>query len=101
MSAAPFIAAEVSEVRYRAQLYERLRMEPFVRKDGRTSLIAIWRSTCAQCREPFECTTPAVMPRFRPARRCVTCRQGSSWAKRPLPLVGNQRPFAPREGAEE
>lgn len=100
MSGAPFIASEIAEVCYRSQMYERLRIEPFERRDGSASSIAIWRSTCAQCDSPFECTTPAVMPRFRPARRCIECRRRSSWAKRPLPLIGNQQPFAPREEAE-
>ena len=101
MSGAPFIASEVMEVTYRGQFYMRQRIEEFTRKDGAASSIAIWLSMCAQCQELFECTTPAVMPRFRPARRCDECRRGSSWSKRPLPLVGNQQPFAPREEAEE
>jgi hypothetical protein len=100
MTGAPFIASEVKEVRYRGQVYERDRIEPFVRKDGTASSVAIWRSTCVQCLEPFECTTPAITPRFRPARRCIECRRSSNWARRPLPLVGNQQPFAPREEAE-
>lgn len=103
MMRAPFIAAEVSGIRYRGQLYQRLRIEPFIRKDGTESSIAIWGSTCAQCFEPFECTTPAVMPRFRPARRCADCRTSCNWSKRSKPaepLIGMQRPFAPREDAE-
>lgn len=100
MISAPFIASEVAEVIYRGLLYERLRIEPFARKDGSASSIAIWRSICQQCQHHFECTTPAIAPRFRPARRCQDCRATSNWNNRPLPLVGNQRPFAPREDAE-
>lgn len=100
MTGVPFIASEVLDIRYRGQLYERLRIEPFVRKDGSASSIAIWRSTCVQCREGFDCTTPAIMPRFKAVRRCENCRANSGWNKRPMPLVGNQQPFAPREDAE-
>ena len=56
MTSAPFIASEFMEVVHRGQLYERVRTEPFERKDGGASEIAIWRSTCAQCEDPFECT---------------------------------------------
>lgn len=101
MSGAPFIASEFAEVRYRGQLYERLRIEPFERRDGSASSIAIWRSTCAQCEEPFECTTPTIAPRFRPARRCPTCRAICGWNKRPMPFVGDQRPFAPTSAYED
>lgn len=45
MSSAPFIAADVAAVDNRGQLYERLRIEPFERKDGSASSIATWRST--------------------------------------------------------
>lgn len=84
MSGAPFIANEVAEIRYRGQLYERVRIEPFARRDGTASAVAIWRSICTQCQISFECTTPTVMPRFRPARRCDECRSLSRWTKRRL-----------------
>lgn len=102
MNEVPFIASEFAEVRYRGQMYERLRIEPFERKDGSASSVAIWRSTCAQCEEPFECTSPAIVPRFRPARRCEDCRKKCKWGDRfkksdpalmgPLP---DGRPIAP------
>lgn len=105
MTGAPFIASEVAEMIYRGQLYEQLRIEPFERKDGSASSIAIWRSTCPQCQSHFECTTPAIAPRFRPARRCHECRQECRWSHRPksaetakpAPLRSGQRPFAPVE----
>ena len=100
MTSAPFIASEVAEVIYRGQMYQRIRIEPFVRKDGSKTAIAIWGTNCPQCRRPFECITPAIAPRFRPPRRCPHCRATCTWNKRPLPLVGNQQPFAPREDAD-
>lgn len=98
-----FIAEEIAAVTYRGQLYERLRIEKVVRKDGRPTSIATWRSTCAECREPYECTTSALMDRFQAPRRCQACRSKSPWHRRtkpPEPLTGMQRPFAPREDAE-
>mgnify|MGYP001434182620 FL=1 len=82
MTSAPFIASEVAEVIYRGQTYQRIRIEPFVRKDGSKTAIAIWSKNCPQCRRPFECTTPAIAPRFRPPRRCLECRVKCKWGGR-------------------
>jgi len=104
MTGAPLVAVDVAEVIYRRQRYVRIRIEPYTKRDGTETSMAIWGSTCPQCRQPFECSTPAVTPKFRPARRCAECRRKCKWGDRfraeapdGVPLLPGQRPFAPHE----
>lgn len=92
-------------VDYRGQRYQLLCVKPWTRRDGGTSSIAIWRSTCPQCGEVFECATQAVVARFKPARRCPDCRRETGWRRRldhgrPPPAPG-ERPFAPLDAYDE
>jgi hypothetical protein len=99
MKGSLFIAAEVTEVRYQRQRYRLLRIEPYTRRDGTETSVAVWQSVCSQCRGQFECTTPALTLNFKPARRCPDCRTKCKWSERfkadNMPLQPGQRPFAP------
>jgi hypothetical protein len=55
---------------YDGQHYELVRQEPYTRRrDGTLTALAVWRSHCALCGEPFELRTPANSTRFTPNRR--------------------------------
>lgn len=41
------------------------------RRDGTVATILVWQSSCAQCREAFQFTTPASSSKFQPNRRCA------------------------------
>ncbi len=52
----------------KGQTYEMLGLKDHTRRDGTPSQLAIWRSECMTCGEPFEFNTPAT--RFPESRRC-------------------------------
>jgi len=51
--------------------YRCLFVRRHIRRDGSETFLAVWESLCAQCGEPFTCTTPAAATRFQPNRRCA------------------------------
>jgi hypothetical protein len=71
------IEAKVGKVReYDGQRYECIGFERYERRrDGAMSKLALWRSSCAQCRAPFVFKTPKSIKRFEPNRRCPKHRQ--------------------------
>jgi hypothetical protein len=52
------------------QLYTLVASEPFIRRDGRQTVLAIWQSHCAQCGQCFEFKRPTRAVKFQPNRRC-------------------------------
>ena len=55
---------------WRGQNYKLIRIEPYRRRDGRDTLILVWRSHCFECGAEFECSAPQRA--FRGAtRRCA------------------------------
>jgi hypothetical protein len=44
-------------------------------RDGRETILDVWRSFCAECGEPFHSAQPSGSERFEPARRCETHRK--------------------------
>lgn len=68
------IAADLSSIGtvrdYRGQAYTLSGLFLRQRKDGTMATILQWTSPCADCGEPFICTTPAGSGRFQPNRRC-------------------------------
>jgi len=56
---------------WRGQPYELVGIEPRQRRDGRNTLILIWRSQCLDCGTAFETTTPQRTLKY-PTRRCPT-----------------------------
>jgi hypothetical protein len=55
---------------YRGQHYELMRQDPYTRRDGTLTTLAVWRSHCAQCGDSFELRTPVKSSKFVPNRRC-------------------------------
>jgi hypothetical protein len=55
---------------YKGQLYELTRTEPYTRRDGTETHLAVWRLHCADCGEPLELQTPCKSSKFEPNRRC-------------------------------
>ena len=53
------------------QRYELVRTEPYTRTDGSDTTLAVWRSECPVCGEPFEARTPKRARNFEPKRRIV------------------------------
>jgi hypothetical protein len=66
---------------YHGQHYELVRRDPYTRRDGTLSTLAVWRSHCAQCGEPFELRTPANSSKFVPNRRCQAHKRPGVRAK--------------------
>jgi hypothetical protein len=70
----------IGEVRMlQGQRYECKAIEPYTRKDGVQSSIALWATHCATCGQPFELATalnvwsyksPKVLRRCAEHRRC-------------------------------
>ena len=60
------------------QLYRCEAIEPYTRRDGRPSAVAIVTSECAKCGEPFTLTVPAVVVEFKPNRRCQKHKRAGS-----------------------
>lgn len=97
---------------YRGQRFDLIGERPHVTKDGRSITLLTWRSPCLDCGKPFEMTTVAHAPTFKPnARRCTTHRSSRrpAWrdrvaetdpvvAARPLP---DGRPVSPVEVYED
>lgn len=106
MTSVPPSALQIGHVEvYKGQSFELVRLDPYVRKDGRATALAVWRASCIECNQPFELTTPHEALVFKPsARRCPEHRGASlAWrhrvaetdsatAARPLP---DGRPVAP------
>jgi hypothetical protein len=55
---------------YKGQHYSLTGTVPHTCRDGRETELEVWRSTCANCGEPFDCMRPAKAKRFEPNRRC-------------------------------
>lgn len=95
-------ARNLPVVDYRGQTYRLIRIDPYTRKDGVETTIAIWSSRCHRCGQPFECTTSSNPTRFKPPRRCQECRRRSRWGpaariveKASAPCLPGQREFVP------
>jgi hypothetical protein len=58
--------------RHGRQSYELEGFMPYVRRDGVQIEMALWRSHCKRCGEPFTCTTAVERgePRMPGSRRC-------------------------------
>lgn len=86
------IEAKRGKVReYDGQRFECVRIEPYIRRDGVMSSVAVWRSKCAACRTSFDFRSPLRVARFQPNRRCVRHRRPGQRV-RPVahtPVVGN------------
>lgn len=72
----PPVAGQVAM--HKGQRFECLRVEPYTRKDGQPSGIAVWQSHCAECAEPF--TFKRGIGHFRAERR--RCEAHASPGKR-------------------
>jgi hypothetical protein len=46
-----------------SRTFHRVRIMPYVRKDGTETTIAIWCGACVVCGAPFEVATPAAVSR--------------------------------------
>ncbi len=55
---------------HRGQLYTAIELLEHERRDGETTMLLRWLSTCTQCGSPFSFTAPALASRFQPNRRC-------------------------------
>ena len=56
------------------QLWEKSRYEPYRRKDGTETRLAVWRSWCAKCGAEFEVTTPEGVVAAEQSHRLETRR---------------------------
>jgi hypothetical protein len=54
---------------WRGQQYELIGIEQRQRRDGRETMILVWRTQCLGCGAQFETTTPQRNLRY-PSRRC-------------------------------
>lgn len=54
---------------HRGRLYRCVRIEPYERKDGGLSLLAIWEARCAACGAPYEIATPVSYQRSKTFER--------------------------------
>jgi hypothetical protein len=72
-------------VRPNGQVYRLDRVQPHERRDGSMTSLAVWRSACADCGAPFECTEP--LGKFPLSRRCHAHRAPG----RPVVLRGVAR----------
>jgi hypothetical protein len=60
-----------SERIFDGQRYEMVGERPYIRRDGRETLVIVWRSHCAQCGAEFTISTPnSSRAKFMPNRRC-------------------------------
>ena len=55
---------------YHGQHYRLAGERQHIRRDGALTTLAIWRSHCATCGEPFEFLLPVKATKFMPSRRC-------------------------------
>jgi hypothetical protein len=61
---------------YKGQRYDNIGTVPYVRTDGGSTTLAVWRSLCADCGEPFEFKTTLGKHSLRwPSRRCAGCKR--------------------------
>jgi hypothetical protein len=61
---------------FKDQHYELVGSEPYTRvRDGSKTELAVWRSACVTCGQPFMVRTPIRCRGFRPTRRCELHRQ--------------------------
>jgi hypothetical protein len=72
---------------YRGQNYELTGTRPYIRRDGTETHLAVWRSHCADCGEPFELQTPGKSSRFEPNRRCPKHKRPGCRVDTPSPLT--------------
>lgn len=56
---------------YRNQEYWLVDSRPYTRRDGSPTTLALWKSYCPACGEPFEFTLPGEAKKFIPIRRCT------------------------------
>lgn len=59
-----------------------LRIEPYTRKDGKQTQVAVWESACATCGAPFEQKSPIWRP--HPLANCPAHRGVRTDAQREL-----------------
>jgi hypothetical protein len=62
----------MTKIIYREQQYELLRLQPYKRKDGEMTIIAIWVSRCPECDAEFQTRTSIGRPPR--IRRCEAHR---------------------------
>ena len=61
---------------YKDQHYKLVGHEPYTRvSDGSKTSLAVWRSACATCGQPFVVRTPIRARNFQPRRRCDLHKQ--------------------------
>ncbi|MFC3323318.1 hypothetical protein [Mesorhizobium cantuariense] len=85
---------DVVEVTWHRQVYRRIGLEPYSKKDGSQTTLAIWRSNCRFCGAEFDCKTSREAQVFKAALHCKAHRRR---ADRVPPAAPGQREFAPVE----
>lgn len=72
----------LNEIRmYDNQRYECVAFEPYSRRDGTTTTLAVWESACARCGATFRFKTPESATKFSPNRRCEKHKRPSCRVK--------------------
>lgn len=56
---------------YSGQRFVCVAVEPYTRRDGRRSKLAVWEARCAVCHTAFNFKTSTYLPKFEPSRRCA------------------------------
>jgi len=60
---------------HKGQRYVCVAIEPYVRRDGALSCVAVWHSHCADCGDAFEFRSTKRFVKFQPNRRCSAHRK--------------------------
>ena len=49
---------------HKSRVFHLVATEPYTRKDGSATALAIWRGTCRVCGSAYEVSTPGCLPAF-------------------------------------
>ena len=60
-------------LRFGGQPYRFVGLRPHQRRDGSMTELSVWSSTCPDCRQAIEVTSPVLSREFSPSRRCGEC----------------------------
>lgn len=68
---------QIRSPKHGVRIWNRVGEYPYVTRDGRQVLVAVWEGTCAVCRGPFQVTAPvrASSSGNFSIVRCKSCRE--------------------------
>lgn len=70
------------------QRYERIGEEPYTRRDGRMTTVALWQSICRACHQPWQFIRSDKPVPTGPPRQCKSCAAKQREAKARLNQTG-------------